>query len=152
MAHEILPDEDDPYLEIGRFLSTRSYPRARRRELSLPGIKIDLIESGKEGIVVVEVKKSSRFLEAARLQLLFYLAQLEEKGVRACGELRIPAERRRFLVKLDEEGKARLHEALRGLTVLVDQPLPPLPRRIPFCRRCAYRGFCWAGGSVEERT
>jgi CRISPR/Cas system-associated exonuclease Cas4 (RecB family) len=27
--------------------------------------------------------------------------------------------------------------------------LPPAPTRIPFCRRCAYRDFCW-GDDLEE--
>lgn len=150
MAHQILPDEDDPYLEIGRFLSTKNYPRAQRRELSLPGIKIDIVEANKCGVVVAEVKKSSRFLEAARLQLLFYLARLEENGVVARGEIRVPKERRRFPVRLDMKGRERLRRAMDALAVLVEQALPPPPKRKVFCGRCAYRGFCWADGTVEE--
>lgn len=143
MAHEITPDEDDPYLELGRFLSERAYPRSKRRELSLPGMKLDLLETDEGEVVAAEVKKSSRFVEAARLQLLFYLKRLEEYGVRARGELRVPRERRRFSVELDEEGRARLQAAIEGLQELLQEHLPPPPERIPWCRRCAYRDFCW---------
>ena len=148
MAHELTPDEDDPYLELGRFLSAQAYPRARRRELSLPGMKVDLVETDEGEVIVAEVKKSSRFVEAARLQLLFYLWRLEEHGVRARGELRVPKERKRLPVELDEEGRARLRGAIEGLQGLLEEPLPPPPVRIPFCRRCAYREFCW--GDLEE--
>ena len=150
MAHEITPDEDDPYLELGRFLSQRAYPRSKRRELSLPGMKLDLIEdaSGDGEVIVAEIKKSSRFLNAAHLQLLFYLYRLEEHGVSARGELRIPRERKRFSIELDAEERKRLDRAMEDLRALVTKPLPPPAKRIPFCRRCAYREFCW--GDIEE--
>ena len=144
MAHDILPDEDDPYLELGRFLSTKSYPRLKRRELCLPGMKVDLVQFKDKQLIVVEVKKSSRFLEATQLQLLFYLARLEELGVHARGEIRVPTERRRLSLALDEMGKHRLLSAITGLSRLLEQPNPPPPTRISFCRRCAYRAFCWA--------
>jgi CRISPR-associated exonuclease Cas4 len=158
MAHEINPDEDDPYLELGRFLSQQAYPRSKRRELSLPGMKLDLIETDGGEVVVAEVKKSSRFVEAARLQLLFYLERLEEHGVSARGELRIPKERKRLPVELDDAGRTRLHRAIGDLQRLIKELLPPPPQRIPFCRRCAYREFCWgdfdpepgAGRELEE--
>jgi CRISPR-associated exonuclease Cas4 len=149
MAHELSPDRNHPYLELGRFLSSRAYRRSKRRELSLPGIKLDLLETDGGEVVVAEVKKSSRFVEAARLQLLFYLKRLEDYGVQARGELRIPKERRRFFVALDAEGRAHLKEAVQKLQKLLAKPLPPAPTRIPFCRRCAYRDFCW-GDDLEE--
>jgi len=145
MAHEINPDEDNPYLELGRFLSQRTYPRTHRRELVLPGMKIDLLETGNKGkVIVAEVKKSSRFLDAARLQLLFYLQRLEEQGIAAQGELRIPREKKRISVELDEISRQRLQKAIAELQILVEQPVPPPAVRVPFCRRCAYRDFCWS--------
>jgi len=149
MAHELSPDRNHPYLELGRFLSSRAYRRSKRRELSLPGIKLDLLETDGGEVVVAEVKKSSRFVEAARLQLLFYLKRLEDYGVQARGELRIPKERRRFFVALDAEGRAQLKEAVQKLQELLVKPLPPPTKHIPFCRRCAYRDFCW-GDELEE--
>lgn len=149
MAHELNPDRNDPYLELGRFLNHKAYPRSKRRELTLPGVKLDLIETDGSQVVVAEVKKSSRFVEAASLQLLFYLKRLEDHGIRARGELRVPKERRRFFVELDDEGRANLKEAIQGLQELLAKPLPPPPKRIPFCRRCAYREFCW-GEDWEE--
>ncbi|HIE51048.1 MAG TPA: Dna2/Cas4 domain-containing protein, partial [Armatimonadetes bacterium] len=85
MAHELNPDEDHPSLELGRFLSEQAYPRQRRRQITLPGMVLDWVEEEGEQLLVAEVKKSSRALPAARLQLLFYLQRLEEAGLRVRG-------------------------------------------------------------------
>jgi CRISPR-associated exonuclease Cas4 len=151
MARGVRPDEDHPYLEFGRFLSQRAYSRAGRRELVLPGIRMDLVELGSDGrMVIVEVKKSSRFLAAARLQLLYYLWRLEEYGLYARGELRVPAERKRIPVDLDCVGRRDVERAVADLRVLVQQRLPPAPVRVPFCCRCAYAEFCWCDAVLVE--
>jgi|Deesub1362A_J573_1020465.scaffolds.fasta_scaffold02854_6 CRISPR-associated exonuclease Cas4 len=150
MAHELNPDEDAPHLELGRFLGQRAYPRSKRREFSLPGMKLDLIEMRGDEVVVAEVKKSSRFVEAARLQLLFYLSRLEERGVTARGELRFPKERSRLSVELDEVGRTSLRKAIQGLEEVLTKELPPPPKRIPRCGPCAYCELCWGDLELEE--
>jgi len=149
MAHEIEPDEGDTRLEWGRFLSGLSYPRSRRREIALPGMMLDLVERQGPQRVVAEVKASSRFVDAARMQVLFYLWRLREMGIEAKGELRFPEERRRLRVALDAEGERALQEVIARVETILAQPLPPPPVRVPFCRSCAYREFCWAEMTVD---
>ncbi len=145
MAHELGPDEDHPLLELGRFLSERAYPREPLRKIALPGLVIDWVRATPEGeLLVVEVKKSGRALAAARLQLLFYLKQLKERGLRVRGEIRVPGERRRIPVALDPDGDRELQAALSEIRAIVRHPLPPPPRWIGPCRGCAYAEFCWA--------
>lgn len=144
MAHEIEPNRDDPRLEWGRFLSEITYPRSHTREISLPGMKLDLIERDGPRLVVGEVKSSSRFVEAARMQVLYYLWRLREMGIEAEGELRFPKERRRLVVQLDEEGIQAVEHVVARVESLVAMPLPPPAKRIRFCRICAYREFCWS--------
>ena len=144
MAHEMEPDRDDARLAWGRFLGEVTYPRSRKREIALPGMKIDLVEREGPRLVVGEVKASSRFVEAARMQVLFYLWRLREMGIEAEGELRFPEERRRERVVLDEESEARLRAVMARVERIMQQPLPPPARRIRYCRACAYREFCWS--------
>ena len=149
MAHEIEPDRDDARLEWGRFLSEITYPRSRTREISLPGMKLDLVERDGPRLVVGEVKTSSRFVDAARMQVLYYLWRLREMGVEAEGELRFPEERRRLTVRLDAEGEEALRQVMTRVQAILAQPTPPPPTRIRYCRTCAYREFCWSD-DVEE--
>lgn len=144
MAHEMEPEREDARLEWGRFLGEMSYPRVGRKEISLPGIRLDLVEREGSRLVVGEVKSSSRFLDASRMQVLFYLWRLREMGVEAEGELRFPGERRRLQVKLDEDGERSLQEVIARIRAIVERPLPPPAKRISYCRACAYRDFCWS--------
>ena len=144
MAHEMEPEREDARLEWGRFLGELSYPRVGRKEISLPGIRLDLVEREGSRLVVGEVKSSSRFLEASRMQVLFYLWRLREMGVEAEGELRFPKERRRLKVRLDDGSERELREVMARVRASVEQPLPPPAKRIRYCRACAYRDFCWS--------
>ena len=144
MAHEMEPEREDARLEWGRFLGELSYPRVGRKEISLPGIRLDLVEREGSRLVVGEVKSSSRFLEASRMQVLFYLWRLPEMGVEAKGELRFPEERRRLEVRLDEESEKELRKVMARVRSIMEQPSPPPARRIHYCRSCAYRDFCWS--------
>jgi CRISPR-associated exonuclease Cas4 len=144
MAHEMEPEREDARLEWGRFLGERVYSRSHKREISLSGMKLDLVENEGPQLVVAEVKSSSRFKDAARMQLLFYLWNLRNLGVEAVGELRFPEERRRERVALDAESEKRLQEIMGRVEAILQRPLPPPPKRTHFCRVCAYREFCWS--------
>lgn len=148
MAHAILPDEDDPNLVYGRFLHEWSRrgatSRKEQREVLIAGNRLDVVVQEAGGLVVVEVKKSDRFREIARLQLAHYLLTLEEHGVRAQGELRFPDQRRKERVELDDELRRTVRQIRNQVASLIAQPHPPPAHRIPWCRRCAYAEYCWS--------
>ncbi|MCR6692163.1 MAG: CRISPR-associated protein Cas4 [archaeon YNP-LCB-003-016] len=140
MSREITPDEDFSLLEMGRAVHEMFYQRMKK-EVSLEGIKLDILM--RENNVVCEVKTSSRFLRAAKFQLLYYLYRLEEMGLKMQGEIRIPKERKRIVVFLDKENKNALMDALNEIKKIINAEKPPEPIRIPYCRKCAYKDFCW---------
>ncbi len=142
MAHQINPDEDDPNLEYGRFLHEKAYPR-QRNEVELGANKLDIVTSDDGQVVVVEVKKSSRHLESARMQLAHYLLSLEELGVSAQGEIRVPDERKRERIVLDNGLRQKVEQMRKQIQALVHRPIPPA-RRIPWCKKCAYAEMCWS--------
>lgn len=143
MAHQINPDEDDPNIEYGRFLQRFSYGR-ERKEGAIGSSKVDMYKPASGRMVVIEVKKSSRFLRSAKMQTLFYLKQLKERGVDAEGEIRIPDEKKRISVVLTDESLKEIQELENEIldTILRDMPEPP--KKIAWCRNCAYREFCWS--------
>lgn len=143
MAHEINPEQDNSFLELGRLLHEESYPR-EKKGLETSGMKIDLIKKGKEGLIVGEIKKSSRFLQSAKMQLAFYLLKMKEAGIKASGELLIPKEKKRIKVELYEALEKELQQSMNNILDIITLNTPPAPQKINYCRNCAYREFCWS--------
>lgn len=143
MSRQICPDEDHVYLELGRLVQQQTYAR-ERKEVTMGHLKLDLLRRGNKELVVGEVKKSSRAVEAARMQLAFYLYELREMGVEAEGELLFPEERQKETMVLDDHWAARVEETKARLAEVLRRPVPPRAERTGFCRRCAYAEFCWA--------
>ncbi len=143
MAHELEPEKDFGLLAEGRLNQQEHYNRATK-ELSLPGMRLDQVRRERGKLIVLEVKKSSRFLPATRLQLGYYLWRLSESGMEASGEILVPKERRREIVDLTTELKHEVENTVADIEALVRESEPPPTRKIPFCKRCAYAEFCWS--------
>lgn len=143
MAHQMEPEKDFDLLAEGRLNQEAHYKRATK-ELSLPGMRLDQVRREGDKLIVSEVKKSSRFLPATRLQLGYYLWRLAEEGMEASGEILVPKERKREVVELTPELRAEVEEMVARIEALVREPVPPPTIKIPFCKKCAYAEFCWS--------
>jgi len=127
---------------LGRLLHEHAYPDLPRREVLIDDlIKIDVLEAESK---VLEVKHSRKLVDAARLQVAYYLLYLRRLGAGdLAGELRFPKERRKEEIKLTAELEARVVEALRNIHRIEELPLPPEANFTPTCRSCAYCELCW---------
>jgi CRISPR-associated exonuclease Cas4 len=143
MAHQITPDEDNPNIDLGRFIGEHTYQRDKK-EISVGHIKLDILRKEKGRVVVGEVKKSSKFEHSATMQLAFYLLELRERGVEAVGELLFPKEKKKIRIELDDARAAELEKVRTDILRLIYQAAPPAPRKIGCCRNCAYAEFCWS--------
>lgn len=143
MAHEINPEQENPLLELGRLIHDDAYPH-EKKGFETAGIKIDLMKKGKERTIIGEVKKSSRFMKSSTMQLAYYLFRLKEMGLEASGELLFPKEKKRIKVELNDSIEQKLKQAFRGIENIFLSDKPPEPKKIRYCRNCAYREFCWA--------
>ncbi|MGI8540752.1 MAG: CRISPR-associated protein Cas4 [Rubrobacteraceae bacterium] len=145
MAHQVEPEREFDLLAEGRLNQEIHYERsAKDKELSLPGIRLDRVRREGGKLVVSEVKKSSKFIPSARMQLGYYLWRLKKEGLPASGELLVPEERFREAVELTPELEAEVEGMVARIEALIEAPSPPAAERIPFCKRCAYAEFCWS--------
>jgi CRISPR-associated exonuclease Cas4 len=143
MAHELEPEREFELLAEGRLNQEAHYKRATK-ELSLPGMRLDQVRREDERLIVSEVKKSSRFLPATRLQLGYYLWLLAGEGMEVSGEILIPEERKREVVELTPELRSEIEDTVARIEALMRKLAPPPAKKIPFCKRCAYAEFCWS--------
>lgn len=152
MSHQLEPERDFDLLAEGR-LNTEAHYEREEKEIMLPGgVKVDKVRREGGKLVIGEIKKTSKFLPAAKLQLAYYLWVLEQDGVEAVGEVLVPEERKREEVVLEGELRGELMRALEDISRLIDQPKPPPARWIRYCNSCAYAELCWSGGTDEEET
>jgi len=142
MAHELNPNQENSFLEIGRLLGENAYKR-EKKEITVGNMKIDLIRKDNGETIIGEIKKSSRFENSARMQLAFYLHRLKKRGIEAKGKLLIPKEKKRIPVQLTEEIQSELKGAFSKIERIMEQSRPPEPVKIRYCTHCAYREFCW---------
>jgi CRISPR-associated exonuclease Cas4 len=143
IAHKLEPDREFELLAEGRLNQEAHYRRATK-ELSLPGVRLDRVRREGNKLIVSEVKKTSRFLPATRLQLGYYLWRLSGEGMEASGEILIPEERKREVVELTPDLDAEIRSLVAKIETLIREPTPPAAKKIPYCKKCAYAEFCWS--------
>lgn len=144
MMHNIIPDQEDENIDIGRFIH-EYYSKRGKEEVDIGSGKIDRIKKVGNEVIVQEIKKTSKFKESSYFQLLFYLDQLEKMGIQAKGELLFSEEKKKESVVLTDENRKQLHEAISEIQKIAKYPVAPPPKKIKYCRSCAYREYCWAG-------
>jgi len=144
MAHQIEPEREFDLLAQGR-LNTEAHYQREQKEIELPGgVRVDKVRKEKGQLVLSEIKKSSKFLPAAKLQLAYYLWVLEQEGVQASGEVLVPDERKREEITLNEM-REELLTVMNAIELLVAEPKPPKAEWLRYCKTCAYAEFCWSG-------
>jgi CRISPR-associated exonuclease Cas4 len=143
IAHEILPEQDNSFLELGRILEEDSY-REEEKGFWVGDIRIDLVKRARDTVVVGEIKKSSRSRKTGIMQLYFYLFFLKQNGVEARGEVLFPKEKKRIELRLTETVEKELQRAIGEIQRIIGQEKPPKGERTSLCNPCAYRDFCFA--------
>lgn len=141
MSHNITPNQEDENIVIGKFIDENSYER-ERKELSIGGSKIDVFALKNGQLLIGEIKKTSKYMQSAKMQLALYLYELSKCGIDACGELRFPKEKKREEVVLTTEIVAELESCIAEIEKIVNSEMPPPAQINNFCRNCAYMEFC----------
>ena len=125
MSRRIVPEQDDPNIEIGRFIHEMSYPR--HKEINLGHIKIDIVMKGKDGFVVAEVKRPQIYNKRKNaIGLLPF--ELEKLGLYTSGELRFRKKKSRK-IELTSQLRQELEEAVRDILRIAYLEKPPQPKR-----------------------
>lgn len=128
LAHALEADQQDENMQIGNVIHETSYSR-NSKEVGFGHSKFDVISKDNGKLVVGEVKKSSRFVESSRMQLLFYLKELSDNNIAAEGVLMFPDEKKREIVELDEEGKVKLENIVKDIKLIINLEQAPPDRK-----------------------
>lgn len=147
-SHGVEMERENENVQIGKTVGDTSYSR-ERKEVNIDNkIVIDWVESRvlDDGTLLIhETKKSRSFDNAHRLQVLYYLFYLKQKGVKARGEIDYPLIKKTEKVELTGEAEIEVHRVLDGIKSVVEMPVaPPRLENKRLCEKCAYFELCWA--------
>lgn len=143
MAHQIVPDQQNENIDLGRFLHEQSYKRDAK-EIVFGNVRFDVLLEKKDKLVIGETKKTSSFSEASRWQLLYYLSVLKKAGINASGVLLYPKEKKREEVELTRDLEENLAKMEEEILRIVEQQQPLKPVKCKYCAKCAYEEYCWS--------
>lgn len=133
-SHGITMEHESDLVEMGRIITEEAYKR-EKKEIQIGRIKIDFYRKSLE---IHEVKKSSKFKEASRWQLLYYLYVLKKLGIKCKGILHFPTERKTEKVLLEQETEAKLEKILVEIDKIVKLPLPPKTKQSEKIKKSSY--------------
>ena len=139
----MIGDQYNEFLAIGRLLSEETYKR-EKKEIVIDGNKIDVIKEKNGILTLIETKKSSKGLEASKIQLLNYLYTFSKKGYKAKGEIRIPKEKKVIAVSFGEKEKQIIEALYTEISDLMEANAPPEKEWLKVCKTCSYAEFCWS--------
>lgn len=147
--YRILYAQENEFVQLGKYLSETAYNRDE--EVSVGASKFDLVRHPDEQTLEIsEVKRSSSYAEADRLQLLHYLSIVAEETNedesdenRLVGKLRYPRENTVKTVEWSETTASEHTEVTNEIRSIIDSECPS-PERIPACNKCSMRDFCFA--------
>jgi CRISPR-associated exonuclease Cas4 len=143
MNRAIVPDQHNDNIDLGRFIHEQSYSR-KDKEVSFGNVKFDVVFKSKDKLIIGETKKTSKYKEASKWQLLFYLRVLKQAGINAEGVLLCPQEKKRTPILLNKENEESLDEMIEDIKKICSTKYPIKPKKIPFCKNCAYKEYCFA--------
>jgi CRISPR-associated exonuclease Cas4 len=145
-SHFITQEQESELVILGKIIEGISFKEIKIKNILIDRkISIDFLRS-KEGLILYDVKKSSKFKIAHFYQLVYYLWYLKTiKGLEKIkGIIEYPKERKKIEVILTPEKENEVRSILKQIHYITSLPKPPEPIYKNYCRKCAYFEFCFA--------
>lgn len=137
--HKINLEDESELVKIGKAI----HEDKNTSELTIENIKIDKIKKD----YLLEIKKSDADLDAAKMQVLYYLFKLKEKGIDKKGMIEVVEKKKEFKklheVLLTEENEIMLKNLIKDLEILLSQEEIPKIEKDKKCKKCAYYPYCY---------
>ncbi len=135
-------EDNSEDVRIGKILHEIKSMDDKDSEVKLENAFIDRISKD----FVLEYKKSDADIEAARMQLLFYLKILKDKGIYKKGKLicnEKNTNQKIEIIELNENTEKELEQILNDIDKLINNNKVPETYKLKGCKRCAYYTYCY---------
>ncbi|MBM7623753.1 CRISPR-associated protein Cas4 [Sporohalobacter salinus] len=127
----------------GKVIHESSYPRMKKKEVLVDDLlKLDIVD----GEYIREVKMSSKMSKADRMQLLYYLYYLKQKGIEKKGLVNYVKEKKIEEIELTAKDEKEIEKVLKEINKVVTAKTAPKVKKLFYCKKCAYYELCY----IEE--
>lgn len=134
-------EDNSEDVAIGKVLHEIKHD-SENTEIKIDNIFVDKITEK----YVIEMKKSDADVEASKMQLLYYLKVLKEKGIERDGKL-VFLEKNKTekvdIIKLDENILNLIENCEQEILKLLENNVVPPIEKTKGCKRCAYYEYCY---------
>ena len=141
-AKRINMEDNSEDVRIGRVLHQIKAKDNKNSEIKYDNMAMDKVTDN----YVIELKKSDADIEAARMQVLFYLDNLEKKGIVREGKLVFEEKTSKDKVEkivLNNINRLTLQKCEKEIQELLKSKEPPKVVHKKRCQRCAYYEYCY---------
>lgn len=141
-ANRINLEDNSEDVRIGKILHEIKSKDEKNTEIKFDNMVIDKLTEK----YVEELKKSDADLVAARMQLLFYLKNLSDKGIQKEGKLVCIEKNKKEKIEkviLNNESTMELENCIREIEELISKNEVPSVEKMSSCKRCAYYDYCY---------
>lgn len=143
-ANRINLEDNSEDVRIGRVLHEIRAKDNKDAEIKYENIVLDKVSSK----YIEEYKKSDADTKAARMQLIFYLKQLQDRGITKEGKLIYNEKNKKDgkkteIIELDDSNINKLNKCIEDIEQLVNQEKVPDVEKDKKCKRCAYYDYCY---------
>lgn len=141
-ANRLNMEDNSEDVRIGKVLHEIKAKDEKNTEIKYDNMVLDKITDK----YIEEFKKSDADVMAARMQLLFYLKNLQDKGIQKEGRLICKEKNKKEKIEkviLNNETKKELEECIEKIDNLIKEELPPKVENKKKCNKCAYYEYCY---------
>lgn len=139
--NQISLESNHENVKLGKVLDQNSYKREIKNIRINNEINIDYFAKEK---TVHEIKKSNRMEESHLWQVKYYIYYLNKLGLENIkGVIDYPLLRKKRNVELLKEDTLRINSILKSIELINQNNIPNIPRKVNFCKKCAFYEFCY---------
>ena len=137
-------EQESDLVKIGYYIDMLYKEKNKyERKIIIDKISPDILKRVKDIVIVIEVKKSDKFREAALWQLKYYLWYLKQLGINAKGKLVIPEYNKEEIIELSDKDVEKLRKIIKEIKKIINLEKPPKEIMKSYCKACAYYPLCW---------
>lgn len=140
-VHKINLEGNSELVAIGKAIHEQKAKINKNSEISIENIKIDKISDK----YITEIKKSDADIEAATMQLKYYMYILNKKGIKKDGKIEVidnKKENKITIIPYTEELEKEVETLIDEIENFINSNIIPPFLAENKCKKCAYYEYC----------